>query len=162
MLATSTHDTKRSEDVRARLTVLSELPGEWSQHVRRWQTANRKHLRTVDGECVPSANEEYLLYQALIGSWPLELMDGIPAGAADHYPYEQYVQRLQAYMMKALHEAKQNSSWIEPNQPWDQGVSEFVAAILDRRKNARFLATFVPLATRIAHIGAINSLSSSS
>ncbi len=158
MLATSTHDTKRSEDVRARIAALSELPREWAQTVKRWQTANRKYLRMVDGEVAPSPNEEYLLYQTLVGSWPLELLEGAPAEAAEQYPFDTYVQRIQAYMIKALHEAKVNSSWIDPNQAWDQAVTEFVAAILERKKNARFLTPFVPFVTRIAQLGAINSL----
>jgi (1->4)-alpha-D-glucan 1-alpha-D-glucosylmutase len=158
MVATSTHDTKRSEDVRMRIAAISELPKEWAQHVKRWQTANRKHLRTVDGEPAPSPLEEYLIYQTLIGSWPLELLEDASPETFEDYPYQQYIERLQGYLVKALHEAKQNSSWIEPNQAWDQGVQEFIAAILDRAKNARFLNTFVPIATRLAQLGAINSL----
>lgn len=158
LVATSTHDTKRSEDVRMRMAAITELPKEWAQHVKRWQTANRKHLRTVEGEPAPSPLEEYLIYQTLIGSWPLELLETASPEASENYPYQQYIERLQAYMVKAMHEAKQNSSWIEPNQAWDQGVQEFIAAILDRSKNARFLSTFVPIATRLAQLGAINSL----
>jgi (1->4)-alpha-D-glucan 1-alpha-D-glucosylmutase len=150
MLATSTHDTKRSEDVRARLAALSELPKEWAQSLRRWHTVNRKHHTEVEGESAPDHNEEALLYQTLLGSWPLEPLDETTRPA--------YVQRIQDYMVKALHEAKVNSSWIEPNEAWDKAVQEFVAKILDPIQGKRFLATFEPLAGRLAHLGAINSL----
>jgi (1->4)-alpha-D-glucan 1-alpha-D-glucosylmutase len=151
MLATSTHDTKRSEDVRARIAALSELPQEWSQAVRRWRTVNAKYKQEIDGEAAPDANEEYLIYQTLLGSWPLAPMD--EAGR------ESYLKRLQEYMGKALHEAKVNSSWIEPNEAWDRAVNEFVARILDPARGNRFLPTFVPFAERIARLGAFNSLS---
>ena len=149
LVATSTHDTKRSEDVRARLAALSELPEEWSRDARRWQTMNRKHRREIEGEPAPDANEEYLLYQTLLGAWPLEgLNDGNRAG---------FISRIQDYMVKALHEAKVNSSWMEPNAAWDEAVCEFIAAILAPGRN-RFPPSVERLAARIAEIGAINSL----
>ncbi|MGV3533144.1 MAG: malto-oligosyltrehalose synthase [Chthoniobacteraceae bacterium] len=148
MLTTSTHDTKRAEDVRARLAALSELPIEWGQAVKRWETANRKFKRAVEGDMAPDPNEEYLLYQVLLGSWPLE-----PFNETN---LETYVARIQQYMEKALHEAKVNSSWIEPNEAWDNAVKDFVASVLKRR---RFLRSFEPLAERLAELGAINSLS---
>lgn len=159
MVATSSHDTKRSEDVRARIAALSESPKEWTQSLRRWELANRVHKQELDGESAPSANEEYLIYQTLIGAWPLELIEGAPAEGVKKYPYEEFVQRIQAYMLKALHEAKVNSSWIEPNQAWDQAVSAFVAKILERKRGNRFPKAFLPLATKMAQLGAINSLS---
>ncbi len=150
MLATSTHDTKRSEDVRARLAALSEMPAEWARALRRWSSANRKHRREIDGENAPDANEEYLLYQTLLGTWPLA-----PMSAEEH---GNYVRRIQDYMLKALHEAKVNSSWIEPNAAWDAAVGEFVAKILAPEKSNRFPAAFAPMAARVAELGAINSL----
>jgi len=150
MLATSTHDTKRSEDVRARLAVLSEMPKDWGQALRRWHTANQKHRSKIDGEWAPDHNEEALLYQTMLGSWPLEPLD------VQTRPI--YVQRIQDYMVKALHEAKVNSSWIEPNEAWDIAVREFVAKILDPNSANRFLATFAPFAERLATAGAMNSL----
>ena len=149
LLATSTHDTKRSEDVRARLTALSELPEEWSRAARRWQTMNRKHRREIEGESAPDANEEYLLYQTLLGAWPLE---GLHSGNRGSF-----IARIQDYMVKALHEAKVNSSWMEPNAAWDEAVCEFIAAILAPGRN-RFPPSVERLASRIAEIGAINSL----
>jgi (1->4)-alpha-D-glucan 1-alpha-D-glucosylmutase len=155
MLASSTHDTKRSEDVRARIAALTELPREWAHQVRRWQAANRKLLRRVDGEAAPSGNEEYMLYQTLIGSWPLEMLEGGTGGEAVR---TEYIQRVQGYLVKALHEGKVNSSWIDPNQAWDTAATEFVAAIVDPKTGARFLEIFLPLAQRVAELGAINSL----
>ncbi|MHA3770076.1 malto-oligosyltrehalose synthase [Verrucomicrobiota bacterium sgz303538] len=148
MLATSTHDTKRSEDVRARIAALSEIPHEWAQAVRRWHTANRECKRQFDGETAPDRNEEYLLYQVLLGSWPLEPMtkDGLKT----------YVERIQLYMEKAVREAKVNSSWIEPNQAWDEAVRDFVGSVLKRK---RFLRSFEPMAAKIAQMGMVNALS---
>ena len=150
LLATSTHDTKRSEDVRARIAALSEMPHEWARAVRRWRTANQRHQRSIEGEQAPDANEQYFLYQTLLGSWPLAPMDGDARTA--------YIRRIQEYMMKALHEAKVNSSWIEPNELWDDAVREFVATILTPGRGNRFLAAFEPFARRIAELGSINSL----
>ena len=150
LLATSTHDTKRSEDVRARLAALSELPEEWSRAVRRWQTMNRKHRSEIEGESAPDANEEYFLYQTLLGAWPLEgLNDENRAG---------FIARIQDYMVKALHEAKVNSSWLEPNAAWDEAVRAFIAAILTPGPRNRFPQSLAPLAERVAQLGAINSL----
>jgi (1->4)-alpha-D-glucan 1-alpha-D-glucosylmutase len=151
LLASSTHDTKRSEDVRARLAALSEMPKEWTQALRRWHTANQKHRTEVDGEFAPDHHEEALLYQTLLGSWPLNPLDP-PSRAV-------YIQRIQDYMAKALNEAKVNSSWIEPNQVWIDAVRGFVAAILEPGPQNRFLPTFEPLAERLATLGAMNSLS---
>lgn len=149
LLATSTHDTKRSEDVRARLAALSEFPQEWSRAVRRWQTMNRRHRREIDGEAAPDANEVHLLYQTLLGAWPLEgLHDG---------NREEFTQRIQAYMEKAVREAKVNSSWLEPNAAWDAAVRDFVGALLAGGRN-RFPQSLAQLAGEIAKFGCVNSL----
>lgn len=150
LLTTSTHDTKRSEDVRARILALSEMPVEWSHAVKKWQTANRKHKEIVDGMAAPDANEEYFIYQTLLGSWPLEPMTD------DLRP--DYVQRIQAYLTKSLHEAKVNSSWIDPNEAWDSGVSAFIQRILKPGPKNRFLPLFEPFAREIAELGAVNAL----
>ncbi|WP_395744829.1 malto-oligosyltrehalose synthase [Prosthecobacter sp.] len=150
LLTTSTHDTKRSEDTRARLAAISEWPEEWGRAVRRWHIMNRKHSREIDGETAPDANEEYLLYQTLLGVWPSE---GLHEGSrAD------FVQRIQDYMLKAGHEAKVNSSWLEPNVAWDEAVGQFVAAILAPGRRNRFPQSLQLLAERTAQQGAINSL----
>jgi (1->4)-alpha-D-glucan 1-alpha-D-glucosylmutase len=151
LLATSTHDTKRSEDVRARILALSEMPVEWSHAVRKWHTVNRKHKETVDGMLAPDANEEYFLYQTLLGSWPLHPMSDEERGT--------YVKRIQEYLIKSLHEAKVNSSWIDPNEAWDKAVAVFIERILTPRPKDRFLSLFEPLAATVAELGAVNSLS---
>ncbi len=150
MLGLSTHDTKRSEDVRARIAALSELPKEWTGAVRRWSLINRKFKTQVDGEVAPDSNEEFLIYQTLLGSWPLQP----PTGRH----LQDYIQRVQDYMVKALHEAKVNSSWIEPNERWDEAVKTFVATLLTPDRQHRFLASFEALACRVAGLGMVNSL----
>jgi (1->4)-alpha-D-glucan 1-alpha-D-glucosylmutase len=147
LLATSTHDTKRSEDVRMRLAALSEMPGEWRDAVKRWSKLNKKHLTSVGGEPAPSRNEEYLLYQILLGAWPLRQED-----------HESFPERIQAYMTKALKEAKINSSWTEPNEEWETATSQFVERILSPVTGAEFLETFRPFADRLAKLGALNTL----
>src|SRR5262249_31961477 len=113
----STHDTKRSEDTRARINVLSEMPEAWQACIERWSRLNEGHRITIEDETVPDANEEYLLYQTLVGAWPLE--PGSPEGS------EEFVSRIQAYLLKALHEAKVHTSWINPNPDYDNAVIEF-------------------------------------
>jgi (1->4)-alpha-D-glucan 1-alpha-D-glucosylmutase len=138
--ATATHDTKRGEDVRARINVLSEIPAEWRARVAAWQRHNRKHRTVVEGAPVPGANTEYLLYQTLVGAWPI---DG---------------DRLTAYLLKAVHEAKVHSSWINPNPRYDDALARFARAILDPVASAGFLEDFTVFQARVAHFGALNSL----
>lgn len=147
LLATSTHDTKRSEDVRLRLAVLSELPGAWRTALADWSKLNKKHRSKIGGEEAPSRNEEYLLYQTLVGSWPLD-----PAEAG-------YTERIQQYMLKALKEAKVNSSWVEPNEEWENAVSVFIERILDPALSKVFRDSLAALSEKIAPAGALNSLS---
>jgi (1->4)-alpha-D-glucan 1-alpha-D-glucosylmutase len=149
--ATSTHDTKRSEDVRARLNVLSEIPDEWRDHLATWRRLNGPCHREIDELSVPDPNEEYLLYQSLIGTWPLES----PRGEA----YRHYVERVQDYMNKAIHEAKVHSSWINPDNAHDEAVRRFVADILDPVKSREFLDDFLRFQARISRYGLFNSLS---
>ena len=148
LLATSTHDTKRSEDVRMRMVALSELPTEWRDAVKRWSKLNKRHRTLVAGESAPSRNEEYLLYQTLLGAWPLQPAD-----------FEGLTERIQAYMTKAIKEAKINSSWTEPNEEWENATTTFVERILDPETGADFLHDFRPFAARVAQLGALNSLS---
>jgi (1->4)-alpha-D-glucan 1-alpha-D-glucosylmutase len=154
LLATSTHDTKRSEDVRARMAVISELPEIWRKSLGRWRTLNRRWKRRMDESEAPDSNEEYLLYQTLLGTWPLE-----PYRELREEARADYVRRIQAYMAKALKEAKLNTSWVQPNEPWDAAVAEFVARVLDPSPKNRFLESFLPVAEEVARAGAINSLS---
>src|SRR5438874_900576 len=153
LLATSTHDTKRSEDVRARMVAISEMPELWRRSLQRWRIANRRWKRTINDLQAPDGNEEYLLYQTLLGTWPVQL-SGVPEEA----PTAEYIGRIQAYMGKALHEAKLNTSWIQPNEEWDAAMHDFVRGILDCSGRNKFLQVFLPVAKEIARLGAINSL----
>jgi (1->4)-alpha-D-glucan 1-alpha-D-glucosylmutase len=147
MTATATHDTKRGEDARTRLLALAELPGEWASTVARWKILNAPHL-VSDGQMrAPSAAFEYMLYQALIGAWPV--------GEGD----EKFLQRMQAYALKAAREGKQETSWLNPNQAYEAGVQTFLARILDRAGSAEFVDSLQTLGRRMALLGALNSLS---
>jgi (1->4)-alpha-D-glucan 1-alpha-D-glucosylmutase len=148
--ASSTHDTKRSEDVRARINVLSEMPAEWKTKVRRWNQLNQKHRREVEGERLPNRNDEYLFYQTLIGTWPMHAMGD--------QEYREYCSRIQQYMEKAIREAKDQTSWVNPNVVYDQAVHDFIERALDRTPANAFLQEFVPFQERIAHYGLFNSL----
>ena len=153
LLGTSTHDTKRSEDVRARIVAISEVLEVWRRSLQRWQVTNRRWKRTINDLEAPDASEEYLLYQTLLGTWPVRA-DGEPESAAT----PDYVERIQAYMAKALHEAKINTSWIQPNEEWDAAMRDFVAKILDPSPRNKFVPAFLPVTKEIAHLGVINSL----
>jgi (1->4)-alpha-D-glucan 1-alpha-D-glucosylmutase len=153
LLATSTHDTKRSEDVRARMLAISEIPDLWRRSLAKWRTVNRRWKKIVNESEAPDANEEYLLYQTLLGTWPIA-----PNGAAERNVDAEYLQRIQAYMTKALNEAKLNTSWIQPNEEWLAATRDFVAKILEATSRNKFLPTFLPVAEEIARLGAINSL----
>jgi (1->4)-alpha-D-glucan 1-alpha-D-glucosylmutase len=131
MNSTSTHDTKRSEDVRSRIHVLSEIPEVWARRVTNWARLNEGHRVSASKGMVPDRNDEYLLYQTLVGAWPLEDLD--------EQAYDGFVQRIQGYMEKATREAKEHTSWINPNEGYDQGLRDFVARILDRAGNPDFL-----------------------
>lgn len=150
LLATSTHDTKRSEDVRMRLAALSEIPEDWNAALRAWAHMNRRHRTKIDDAVAPSPNEEYLLYQTLSGVWPV--------GEIDAAGREGLVSRVQEYMTKALKEAKVNSSWTEPNAAWEEAVMRFITAILDPGISQEFLASFGRFAARLSRLGGYNSL----
>ena len=154
LLATSTHDTKRSEDVRARMLAIAEVPQLWRSALQRWRGINRRWKRDVEDAAAPDSNEEYLFYQTLLGTWPIDA-----AGRAEPMVDSEYIERIQAYMAKALKEAKVNTSWIQPNEPWDSAMSDFVAKVLDPSPKNKFLPSFLPVAEEIARLGAINSLS---
>jgi (1->4)-alpha-D-glucan 1-alpha-D-glucosylmutase len=153
LLATSTHDTKRSEDVRARMVAISEIPELWRRSLQRWGTANHRWKRMVNDLEAPDANEEYLLYQTLLGTWPMQAN-----GEPEPVPAPDYIERIQAYMTKALKEAKINTSWIQPNEEWDAAMHDFIARILDSSPRNKFLPIFLPAAKEIIRLGAINSL----
>ena len=151
LVATTTHDTKRSEDVRARIDILAEIPHLWRKAVNRWARLNRRHQREVDGQPAPSRNDEYLFYQSLLGVWPLKEPgdEGLPT----------LVERLQFYMEKATREAKIHTSWINPNSDYDTAIRQFIAAVLDGRARNRFLAEFRTFHEHVVNWGLFTALS---
>ena len=151
LLATSTHDAKRGEDVRTRIHALSELPEEWRHHVHRWRRLNESKKGTAGGEPAPSANDEYLIYQTLTGAWPMEEMDD--DGLA------QFRGRIRDYLLKAVREAKLHTSWVHPNEEYEEAVAGFVERLLGSLHRNPFLADFLPFQQRIARFGALNGLS---
>jgi (1->4)-alpha-D-glucan 1-alpha-D-glucosylmutase len=153
LLATSTHDTKRSEDVRARLGALSELPQEWQAALGRWARLNAPKKSIVDDQPAPSRNDEYLLYQTLLGAWP--------ADALTDAALESFRSRIAAYMQKATKEAKVHTSWINPNEEYDAAVRQFVEGLLPEGtpESDPFLADLAALQRRVAFFGYFNSLS---
>ncbi len=148
--ATSTHDTKRSEDVRARISVLSEMPEVWREFLHRWSALNEPHRVQVEDDKAPDRNVEYLLYQTLLGAWPVE-----PYGDEE---YAEFVGRIQAYMEKATHEAKVHTSWINPNADYDEALRLFVGRVLDPVAGKPFLDAFLPFQRTIGRYGFFNSL----
>jgi (1->4)-alpha-D-glucan 1-alpha-D-glucosylmutase len=146
LTATATHDTKRGEDARARILALSELAEDWYAAVRDWRAQNALLAQHKGGERFPSLSHEYMLYQALIGSWP-SLID------------ETFVERMQAYALKAAREGKQATSWTNPNEAYEAGLKAFVGHLLDRKVSAEFLASFNQFAGRTSLLGALNGLS---
>jgi (1->4)-alpha-D-glucan 1-alpha-D-glucosylmutase len=151
MIATATHDTKRGEDVRARINVLSEMPTGWDRAIRRWRDMNRKWKTKLDQGASPSSNEEYLFYQTLVGTWPLSSM------SAEQHAI--YAGRIQSYMEKAAREAKLHTSWINPNADYEKGIQHFVAKALDTSADNAFLEDFRQFQAPIANCGIWNSLS---
>jgi (1->4)-alpha-D-glucan 1-alpha-D-glucosylmutase len=149
MLSLSTHDTKRSADVRARINVLSEIPQQWQDAVLRWQRLNR-FKKTKMNRIVIARNDEYLFYQILIGTWPLTSLTD--AESAD------YQDRIKSYMIKAIREAKQYSSWLNPNEDYEQAVGQFVRRCLDASVNPLFLRDFTEFERRIRKPGLYNAL----
>ncbi|HKW94026.1 MAG TPA: malto-oligosyltrehalose synthase [Methylomirabilota bacterium] len=147
MLSTATHDTKRGEDVRARIDVLSEVPATWAAEVRRWRALARRWKRPAAALLAPDSNDEYLLYQTLVGAWPARDEDE-PLGAL--------AARVTAYMEKATKEAKRNTSWINPNPAYDSAVRDFVGGLLGA--DSAFVRAFVPFQRLVAAHGAVNSL----
>lgn len=150
LITLSTHDSKRSSDVRARINVMSELAMEWRQSQSRWRRLNRKKKQRLDALLAPSLNAEYLLYQTLLGTWPLEELDAESLAS--------FTGRIEDYMLKAIREAKIHTSWINPNQSYEQAVSGFVQALLNPRKSPAFRADFLAFQNRIVRFGLYNSL----
>ena len=150
LLGSSTHDSKRSEDVRTRIDVLSEIPDQWAAAIERWSELNRKRATRVDGELAPSRNDEYLFYQTLFGVWPLSTPTPDELDALR--------QRVQAYMLKAVREAKERTSWINPHQEYEQALARFIDAALGTLEPNPFLTDFRAFTEPLQVFGCINSL----
>ncbi len=150
MLATSTHDNKRSEDVRMRINVISELAAGWRLQLAKWRRMNAGRKIVVDGSPAPSRNDEYLLYQVLLGSFP----PGRPQGAA----LAAYRERIVAYMQKAMREAKARTSWARVNEPYEAATEAFVGALLEERAGNAFLDDLLAAVEPTAWAGLMNSL----
>jgi (1->4)-alpha-D-glucan 1-alpha-D-glucosylmutase len=148
MNATSTHDTKRGEDTRARINVLSEIPGEWGEHLKTWSELNAKWKSKINGHAVPAANDEYFLYQNLLGIYPY-----------DEFQYPGLVPRIREFMIKAIREAKIYTGWIKPDTAYEEACAHFVEQILDSSADNSFLPDFIHFQQKIAHYGMLNSLS---
>jgi (1->4)-alpha-D-glucan 1-alpha-D-glucosylmutase len=151
LIATSTHDSKRSEDVRARINVLSEIPDEWKMHLMRWRRLNKKKKIIFEAQTVPDPNEEYLLYQTLLGAWPVGQMN--PA------EYGVFQKRIKDYMLKALREAKVNTSWKSPHVTYENDVMDFIETIMKDSRSNQFLKDFQIFQKKISQYGMYNSLS---
>ena len=147
LIATATHDTKRGEDARMRILALAEMPQDWRTEVRRWSEMNAVHVHRERLGRQPSAGHEYMMYQALIGSWPLEGID------------QSFVDRMQDYALKAAREGKLETSWANPNEGYEERLRAFIAAILDPARSAAFIEAMSAFAKRPALLGALNSLS---
>ncbi|MEL7034326.1 MAG: malto-oligosyltrehalose synthase [Cyanobacteria bacterium J06592_8] len=148
MSASSTHDTKRSEDVRARLNVISEIPDEWETQVRNWIEINRSKKTESDGILIPDGNDEYFLYQTIIGAFPWY---------EEEYP--QFVERVKDYVVKAVREAKVHTAWLRPDTVYEAGFISFVEQVLDPSEENTFLQEFQAFQEKIAFYGMFNSFS---
>ncbi len=148
MNATATHDTKRGEDVRARINVLSEIPQEWEEHLKKWREINAGEKECVGGRDVPTPNDEYFFYQTLIGAFPFD---------RDEYPT--FVERIKDYIIKAIREAKVHTAWLKHDTAYENGFTQFAQRVLKDTENNPFLQAFLPFQNKIQHYGILNSLS---
>lgn len=159
LVATNTHDTKRSADVRARLDALTQVPDEWERAVRRWRKLNSRHRRVVRGRLAPDTNTEYLMYQTIVALWPPPRAGRRSDDLPDRAWRTSACERLRAYALKASREAKTRTSWLDPDAAYERAVSDFVSAILEPAEEAPFLPDVARLVARVAPLGAWNTLS---
>jgi (1->4)-alpha-D-glucan 1-alpha-D-glucosylmutase len=147
--ASSTHDSKRSGDARARLHVLTEMPDAWAERVERWTAWNRPHRRLVGGRPAPSPLDELVVYEALVAIWPM----ASPVSGAD----DRLVERLQRHAVKAAREAKVDTDWLDPDRAYEDALVGFVAGIL-RARRGRFVRDVSAFVRTLAPWGALGSL----
>lgn len=152
MLATATHDHKRGEDVRARLAVLSETPQAWARRIARWRRLNASKRSQLDDGPAPGPAMEWLLYQTLVGTWPLDGPD------RDGRPTPELVERVAEYMLKAAREAKLRTNWARPDERYEAALRRFVEAVLDAQRSHGFLADLIDFLPTIEVAGALNGL----
>lgn len=147
MNATSTHDSKRGEDARARINVISELAEDWEARIKRWSNLLKRHKRNVGGIYIPDRNDEYFLYQTLVGSLPFEGIDGV------------FTERVKAYIVKAVREAKRHTAWLKPDAEYEEAFLSFIDGALDPTRGNAFLEDFLQFQRKAAFHGVFNSLS---
>ncbi len=144
---TSTHDTKRGEDVRARINVLSEIPDEWEAQVKLWREQNLAHKTLIRGCEAPDRNREYFLYQTIVGTFPFEASEREP-----------FVGRIKDYVIKAAREAKTYTNWLDPDTEYERALVGFTEAILTPSPSNKFLENLADFQKKVAHYGIFNSL----
>lgn len=149
--ATSTHDTKWSEDVRARINVLSEMPREWAKCLRRWSRMNKRYKTSIDGLLVPTPNEEVIFYQAMLGIWPFGPLESVDKNSLRS--------RLEEFFLKAAKEAKTETNWLSPNEKHESALQQFVASVITAPSTEPFISDFLRLHKDVAFLGACNSWS---
>jgi (1->4)-alpha-D-glucan 1-alpha-D-glucosylmutase len=155
LLTTSTHDTKHSEDARARLAAISLVPEEWGTRVAGWSKILRARRGDVEATAPPSRNDEYLFFQNLIATWPAELTG---SSSLQQSAVDSYAKRLIQATVKCLREARVHTNWVSPNETYESAVTEFISDTLDLERSEAFFASFLPFQERIAVLGVHNSL----
>lgn len=145
---TATHDTKRGEDVRARINVLSELPDEWNRRISVWTRINQRHKTVTAKRDIPDKNDEFFYYQSLIGAFPIQEAE-----------YPEFVERMVNYMMKAVREAKVHTAWLKPDEEYEKEFTDFIRSSLAQSEENHFLQDFLPFQKKIGFYGVLNSLS---
>ncbi|GAC1539457.1 MAG: malto-oligosyltrehalose synthase [Vulcanimicrobiaceae bacterium] len=155
MLATATHDHKRGEDTRTRIDALSEIPGLWDRQIRRWHRLNIRRKGNADGAPAPTENDEYNLYQTLLGTWPMAWLE---RETIDETESDAYIERIGAYVRKAMREAKFRTSWTNPNAAYENATLAFVRSLLTPRRGNIFFREMNAFAREIAPGAALSSL----
>jgi (1->4)-alpha-D-glucan 1-alpha-D-glucosylmutase len=153
MIATATHDTKRGEDARARISALSQLPDDWAEALRLWRKIAAPHLMSVEGAEAPDANDQMILLQSLLGAWPMELLGGKHNARA----LASFAARMEGFLLKALREAKRQTSWVNPDEAYESAATQLLQKLLE--PGGRFLGEFAPFTRRLASLGMLTGLS---